>query len=85
MHQRTIHSSLENTTDDQVRISFDLRYQPVGQPAFPGFVAGSAAHPENVLSDAHEWAQCWLRTRAALAEHENPVFNRWQAGVGVCA
>lgn len=89
MHQRTIHSSLENTTDDQVRISFDLRYQPVGQPtgrpAFPGFVARSAAHPETVLRDAHAWAQSWMRARAALAEHENPVFNRWQAGIGVCA
>ena len=89
MSQRTIHSSLDNVTLDQVRISFDLRYQPVGQPtgrpAFPGFVARSMAHPETVLRDPAAWAQTWLDTRATLAEQENPTFNRWQAGVGVCA
>lgn len=89
MHQRTMHSSLDNLTGDQVRISFDLRYQPVGQPsgrpAFPGFVARSAAHPGSVLRDAAAWAQLWLDARARLAERENPSFNRWQAGVGVCA
>jgi phytanoyl-CoA hydroxylase len=89
MHQRTIHSSLENTTRDHVRISFDLRYQPIGQPtgrpAFPGFVARSAAHPEAVLRDASVWAQLWLDARARLAEQANPAFNRWKAGVGVCA
>ena len=89
MHQRTIHSSLENVTQDQIRISFDLRYQPIGQPtgrpAFPGFVARSAAHPERVLRDPAVWARSWLDTRDRLAERENPTFNRWLAGVGVCA
>ena len=89
MHQRTAHSSLDNLTAHQVRISFDLRYQPVGQPtgrpAFPGFVARSAAHPESVLHDAEAWAHLWLDARAKLAERENPSFNRWQAGVGACA
>src|SRR3989442_714020 len=32
MTQRPMPSSLDNVTDDQVRISMDLRYQPVGQP-----------------------------------------------------
>ena len=32
MNQQTVHSSMDNVTEDQVRISFDLRYQPVGQP-----------------------------------------------------
>jgi phytanoyl-CoA hydroxylase len=89
MHQRTVHSSLDNVTADQVRISLDLRYQPTGQPtgrpAFPGFVARSAAHPETVLRDPAAWARLWLDARARLAALENPAFNRWQAGVGVCA
>jgi hypothetical protein len=89
MQQRTIHSSLDNVTPDQVRISFDLRYQPTGQPtgrpAFPGFVARGSAHPETVLRDAAAWAHSWLDTRERLAARENPAFNRWQAGVGVCA
>lgn len=89
MHQRTIHSSLDNVTEDEVRMSLDLRYQPVGQPtgrpAFPGFVARSAAHPEQMLRDPAAWARQWYDTRRHMAEHENPSFNRWQAGVGVCA
>ncbi|HEY8284706.1 MAG TPA: phytanoyl-CoA dioxygenase family protein [Chloroflexota bacterium] len=89
MHQRTIHSSLDNTTPDQVRISLDLRYQPIGQPtgrpAFPGFVARSAAGPETVLRDPEGWANLWREARAHLAAEANPAFNRWKAGVGVCA
>jgi hypothetical protein len=91
MHQRTIHSSLENVTDDQVRISLDLRYQPVGQatgrPAFAsaGFVARSRAHPDQVVSDPEVWQHNWLSLRDRLAEEENPTFNRWSADAPVCA
>jgi phytanoyl-CoA hydroxylase len=89
MTQRTVHSSLDNVTHDQVRLSFDLRYQPIGQPtgrpAFPGFVARSAARPESVLSDPAAWARLWHDARARLADQENPTFNRWKAGAGVCA
>lgn len=89
MHQRTIHSSLDNVTESEVRISFDLRYQPVGQhtgrPAFPGFVARSRAHPETVLSDPAAWAALWYAARECLAAQENTPFNRWRAGEGVCA
>jgi phytanoyl-CoA hydroxylase len=89
VHQRTVHSSLDNSTVDGVRISLDLRYQPVGQPtgrpAFPAFVAHSAEHPERALRDAAAWEASWNEARAKLAAGEIPVFNRWQAGVGVCA
>lgn len=91
MHQRTIHSSLENVTDDQVRISLDLRYQPIGQatgrPAFApaGFVARSRAHPDQVVSDPLVWADNWITLRNRLAEEENPTFNRWSADAAVCA
>jgi hypothetical protein len=91
MTQRTVHSSLENVTDNQVRISMDLRYQPVGQPtgrpafAPAGFVARSRAHPEQVLRDPVEWAQRWYDLRDELAAQENPAFNRWKADSPVCA
>lgn len=89
MTQRTIHSSLDNVTDNDVRLSFDLRYQPIGQPtgrpAFPGFVARSAGNPGSVLRDPDAWAKLWYETRDRLAEIENPTFNRWKAGVGACA
>jgi hypothetical protein len=89
MNQQTIHSSLDNVTDDQVRISFDLRYQPVGQPTgrpkFPGFVARSTARPEKVLNDPEQWARLWLDTRETLAREEDTAFNRWSADSPVCA
>ena len=91
MTQRTVHSSLDNVTDDRVRISLDLRYQPVGQPtgrpafAPAGFVARSRAHPESVLSDPAEWARRWLEVRDGLAEQENPTYNRWDGSLAVCA
>ena len=89
MHQRTMHSSLDNVTANEVRMSFDLRYQPVGQatgrPHFPGFVARSATHPETVLRDPAAWAESWYETRRLLSGRDNLGFNRWRAGEGVCA
>jgi phytanoyl-CoA hydroxylase len=90
MTQRTIHSSLDNVTDDEVRISMDLRYQPTGQPtgrpafAPAGFIARSAADPESTLRDPAVWAQNWHMVREQLAE-DAPAFNRWKAGAPGCA
>lgn len=89
MHPRTVHSSLGNTTRDEVRISMDLRYQPVGQPTgrpmFPAFVARSRAHPARQLRDPGEWARLWRSARAQLAEDQPPTFNRWDPNSPVCA
>ncbi len=89
MTPRTVHASLDNLTEDEVRLSFDLRYQPIGQPtgrpAFPGFVARSTIHPEAILRSPTEWARLWYEARAKLAVQDNPTFNRWRAGVGACA
>ena len=44
-----IHGALDNVTDDQVRISLDLRYQPADQPtgrsAFPGIRRAEPQRP----------------------------------------
>ena len=40
---------------------------------------------DSVLHDATAWAASWREARAHLAEDTPPVFNRWQAGIGVCA
>ena len=89
MTQRTMHSSLDNVSQDDVRISFDLRYQPVGQPtgrpSFPGFVARSKAQPETVIRDPAAWARSWYDARARLAEENDPSYNRWRADSPVCA
>lgn len=88
MHRLTLHCSFPNRSD-HVRWSFDLRYNPTGQPtgrsAFPGFIARSRRQPEAELRDPKEWRRLWLETRALLAEQANPRFNRWDAASPVCA
>lgn len=91
MTPQTMHSSLDNVTDDEVRISLDLHYQPTGlpsgRPAFDdaGFVARSAAHPETALTEPEIWQRNWLEVRDRLAEAANPIFNRWDKNAPVCA
>ena len=90
MHQRTIHSSLDNLTEDEVRLSFDLRYQPIGQPtgrpAFPGFIARSRQNPASALTDWRVWANLWRKTRARLAQVPPAgKFTRWTSQEAICA
>ena len=70
MHRCMMHGSLPNLSDG-IRVSFDLRYQPIGQPTgrdwVPGFVARSRAHPESELRDPAAWAALWHAARARLA------------------
>jgi hypothetical protein len=88
MHRLTKHASLPNISDD-IRWSFDLRYQPIGQPtgrpAFPGFVARSRRDPASVLSDYRVWIDQWQAARTRLARETAPVFNRWDGSAPVCA
>ncbi len=88
MHRQTVHSSLPNVSDE-IRWSFDLRYNPVGQatgrPWFPGFIARSRSQPETELTDARAWGDLWRETRATLAARANPAFNRWDAAHPACA
>lgn len=88
MHRRTQHSGTVNRSDE-VRWSFDLRYQPIGQPTgrkwFPGFIARSRANPESELTDAAEWAESWRKARQTLAHSDEIAFNRWKQGDPRCA
>ena len=88
MHRLTMHASLVNQSDD-IRWSFDLRYQPTGlptgRPAFPGFVARSRQNPDSVLRDWRDWSQLWLDARERLSEGMPYKFNRWGAGAEACA
>jgi phytanoyl-CoA hydroxylase len=85
---RTVHDSLPNVSDN-IRWSFDLRYNPIGQPtgrgSFPGFVARSAQDPSSQLRDSETWTQLWAEARAFLAENPEPTFNRWNADDYSCA
>ncbi len=87
--QLTCHSSLSNVSDE-VRWSFDLRYQPIGKPtgrpAFPGFVARSRANPDSELRDPAGWERLWRDTRDRMArKQEKGPFNRWHVEDAVCA
>ena len=88
MHRLTMHASLSNKSED-IRWSFDLRYNPIGQPTgrgyFPGFIARSRAHPETELHDPEEWARLWYDCRDCLAANGAGPFNRWSAEAPVCA
>jgi ectoine hydroxylase-related dioxygenase (phytanoyl-CoA dioxygenase family) len=88
LHSKTMHASLTNKSDD-IRWSFDLRYQPIGmptgRPAFPGFVARSRRNPESEQHDWRAWTQTWLDARARLAKTAPPKFNRWSADSPMCA
>lgn len=87
--QNLVHGSLDNTSEDRVRISMDLRYQPAGQPSgrphFPSFLARSQEHPEQVLRDPSVWAEMWYEARDALSRGEIPAFTRWHADAPFCA
>lgn len=89
LSKRTCHSSLSNVSDN-IRWSFDLRYNPIGQAtgrgAFPGFVARSKSNPASELHDAEAWADLWRATRQRMAaENTNSPFNRWDSKALVCA
>lgn len=88
MTRKTMHSSLPNDSDG-IRWSFDLRYNPTGQPTgrplLPGFVARSRANPASEMTDAAQYATMWEETRERLAGIENPTYNRWETSVAACA
>jgi len=87
-HPMTIHGSLANTSD-QIRWSFDLRYnvtgEPTGRPAFPEFVARSRAAPGTVLKDWREWRTRWEAARARLASEPPLALHRWSEDAALCA
>ncbi len=92
LHQLTEHASFDNTTD-QIRWSFDLRYQPPGEPTgrpyFPGFLARSSQRPDDVVTDHAAWAKLWYQARDRLASGETrlALADLWgpNAGHHLCA
>ncbi|MEM7025896.1 MAG: phytanoyl-CoA dioxygenase family protein [Pseudomonadota bacterium] len=87
-HPLTIHGSLANTSQ-QVRWSFDLRYnvtgEPTGRPMFPSFVARSRRAPETVLRDPNVWREMWEQARSTLATGEITQIHRWSPDAAHCA
>ncbi len=89
MHKGCMHASLTNHSDD-VRWSFDLRYNPTGQSTgrtyFPSWVARSRANPESELRDAAAWKQSWEDTLHRLMDSPVPLrAHRWDNSHELCA
>ena len=86
---QTMHASLSNVSDG-IRWSFDLRYQPIGQPTgrpwFPAWVARSRQDPASEVHDPAVWADRWRAARTNLtANPPEGKFNRWTGEEMVCA
>ena len=88
MHRRMQHAGLPNRSET-IRWSFDLRYQPIGQPTgrrwFPGFVARSRARPQTEVHEVAAWAKLWHEARRDQASVQNATFNRWKDDDPRCA
>ena len=87
-HPMCQHSSLENRSE-AFRWSFDLRFNPVGQPTgrsyFPGFVARSRENPESELRDPQAWARLWDEARQRLSQFDSLDPHRWDGDAPLCA
>jgi phytanoyl-CoA hydroxylase len=89
LHRQTMHASLRNLSQG-ARWSFDLRYQPIGQPTgrpwFPDFVVRSRRDPGAEVRDWRQWAALWQGVRDHLAQHpEDMKPRRWKGTEAVCA
>ncbi|MDE0218148.1 MAG: phytanoyl-CoA dioxygenase family protein [Spirochaetaceae bacterium] len=93
VHKQTVHGSLANVSEE-VRWSFDLRYNPIGQhtgrEAFPGFVARSRKAPHLELRDGDQWRASWEQARSRMATinqggQTDVPFGRWTEGHPDCA
>lgn len=89
LHRRTKHASLPNVTES-IRWSFDLRYQPIGQPTgrdeLPGMIVRSRRNPLTVQNDYAAWVQTWHDARTKLAKASaRSKTHRWDGNAAVCA
>lgn len=89
LHRMTKHASLSNVSDS-IRWSFDLRYQPIGQPTgrdeLPGMIVRSRRNPERVQGDYEVWIESWREAKAQLvAQGEREKLHRWDGNAAVCA
>ena len=93
MHKKTVHGSLSNVSND-IRWSFDLRFNPVGQNTgreiFPGFVARSRKNPDSQLRNPVKWKNMWEETKDRMSKinqdgEDDVRFRRWDGFQADCA
>ncbi len=89
MHRQMHHSSTPNRSNG-IRWSFDLRFQPIGQPTgrdeFPSFIARSRQNPDSVSVDYPAWVNLWQQTEAWMRVQDTfEKSHRWSGDAEVCA
>ena len=71
LHKKTVHGSLSNISEN-IRWSFDLRYNPIGQDTgrevFPGFIARSKKDSTKEFRDSKKWKTLWEDTRLRMSK-----------------
>lgn len=87
-HPLVPHASRPNLSQN-IRWSFDLRFNKTGQPTgrghFPDFVARSRANPETELHDWKAWRKLWEDARARLSSEPHIDIHRWTSDAPYCA
>ena len=76
LHNKLLHASTPNTSDDNYRWAFNFRYvqagQAEGRPFLPGFVARSRSAPESELHNPYVWSAMWDRALTYRVKHGVP-------------
>lgn len=87
LNKLTQHCSLMNVSD-RIRWSFDLRYQPIGQPVGqggrPAWIARSRQHPEREMTDVEDWRVMWRNIMAHESEHGVVDHTRFSLNNPLC-
>ncbi len=84
-----MHGAMPNLGNG-VRLSLDLRYQPVDQPCgrgyLPGFIARSRSNPSSELRDHRVWRRRWQEAHERLvANPPESTGLRWDINHPLCA
>ena len=87
LNKLTQHSSLMNVSD-RLRWSYDLRYQPIGQPVGqggrPAWIARSRRQPEREMTEFEDWRDMWLSTIAREANEPIEDHTRYSLNSPLC-
>ncbi len=76
LHNKVLHSSTANSSEEDFRWAFNFRYLPTGEPSgrpfLPGFIARSRSAPETELKNPYLWSAMWQKALDHLSEHGSP-------------
>lgn len=87
LNKLTQHSSLMNVSN-RLRWSYDLRYQPVGQPVGqggrPAWIARSRSQPEREMTEFEDWRVMWRNIMARESREGVEDHTRFSLNNPLC-